>query len=96
MLNAKQVIVVSMLAVGVMVATINAAQAYAPENDMLHIKNYSPETVQMISTQRSRQEWREPPAAKRTPMENFFHNIYYNDWTGSYDDFGSTIIRGKK
>ncbi len=69
------------------------SQAYAPEDDLLKIKGYSPELIRMTDTQRSRQEWREPQAPVRTPVENAFHNIFYNNWTGSFDEFGSNIIR---
>ena len=67
--------------------------AYAPEDDLLKIKGYSPELIRMTDTQRSRQEWREPEASVRTPLEHAFHNVFYNNWTGSFDDFGSNIIR---
>ncbi len=69
------------------------ALAYAPESDLLKIKGYSPETVDIAATQRNRQEWREPPAPKLTPVGRFFHNIYYGNWTGSMDEFGSSVIR---
>ena len=67
--------------------------AYGPETDLLAIKGYSPETIRVTTTQRSRQEWKEPAPPRRTPVENFWHNLYYNNWTGSFDDFGRSIIR---
>ncbi|MDX2084209.1 MAG: hypothetical protein SFZ03_02335 [Candidatus Melainabacteria bacterium] len=67
--------------------------AYAPEADLMKIKGYSPETIQSASLQRSRQEWRQPAPPRMTPKEKFFHNLYYNNWTGGVDDFGSQIIR---
>jgi len=71
------------------------ALAYSPENDLMKIKGYSPEVIQLTETQRSRQEWKEASAPKLGPVERFFHNIYYGDWTGDIDQFGSGIIREK-
>lgn len=83
------------LALGVAVAALWTAQAlaYAPENDLMKIKGYSPETIQAMDTQRSRQEWREPVAPKRGPVQKFFHNVYYGNWIGDVDEFGSQVIR---
>ncbi|MBY0403041.1 MAG: hypothetical protein K2X66_04025 [Cyanobacteria bacterium] len=67
--------------------------AFAPEPDLLKIKGYSPEVIHTTEVQRSRQEWRVPPVPRLSPMERFLHNIYYNDWVGSLDEFGSQIIR---
>jgi len=69
------------------------AHAYAPEGDLLKTKGYSPALINTIGTQRNRQEWRQPPAPRRTPLGNAMHNIYNNDWIGSFDDFGNRIIR---
>ncbi|MCE3234946.1 MAG: hypothetical protein K0Q50_1126 [Vampirovibrio sp.] len=69
------------------------ALAYAPEGDLMKIKGYSPEVIDTANSQRSRQEWKEPSAPKQTPMEKFFHNIYYGNWTGGVDDFGAQVIR---
>ena len=82
------------VAVGVLMG-MGQAFAYAPEGDLMKIKGYSPEIIDVTDTQRSRQEWREPPAPEHPPLEKFFHNIYYNEWTGSVDEFGSGIIRSK-
>ena len=86
-----------LLTVAILCGTLSAsvAQAYAPEQDLLQIKGYSPEVIETATKQRSRQEWRQPEAPLRTPVEQFFHNIYYNDWTGSVDEFGSTVLRKK-
>ncbi len=73
-----------------------AAFAFAPEPDLMKIKGYSPEIINTMQTQRSRQEWRQPPAPVLSPVERFFHNIYYNEWTGSIDEFGSQVIRSKQ
>ncbi len=80
---------------GVILSSLNVspALAYAPEGDLLKIKGYSPEVIETANSQRSRQEWKEPSAPKQTPMERFFHNVYYGDWTGSVDEFGSQILR---
>jgi len=86
---------VAMLAGAYLAIGANAARAYAPEPDLMKIKGYSPEIIDVTETQRSRQEWREPPAPTLSPVEKFFHNIYYNNWTGSVDDFGSEVIRDK-
>ncbi len=69
------------------------AQAYAPEGDLMKIKGYSPEVIQTANLQRSRQEWKEPSTPTKGPVERFFHNIYYGDWIGPVDDFGSEVIR---
>jgi hypothetical protein len=75
------------------VASHGLAFGYAPEPDLMKIKGYSPEIIKTTDVQRSRQEWRQPPAPDMTPKERFFHNIYYNNWTGSVDEFGSSVIR---
>lgn len=72
---------------------VSPALAYAPEGDLLKIKGYSPEVIETANSQRSRQEWKQPSAPKQTPKEKFFHNIYYGDWTGSIDEFGSQVLR---
>lgn len=69
------------------------ALAYAPEGELMKIKGYSPEVIETANSQRSRQEWKEPAGPKQTPRERFFHNIYYGNWTGSVDEFGSQVIR---
>lgn len=89
----KFVAAAALIAVITTVIAISASFAYAPEGDLMKIKGYSPDLINTINTQRSRQEWREPPAPRRGPLENAFHNIFWNDWTGSFDEFGSEIIR---
>jgi hypothetical protein len=74
----------------------NTASALAPEPDLLKIKGFSPEVIQVTETQRSRQEWRTPQAPTLSPMGRFVHNIYYNDWIGSLDAFGDSIIRNRQ
>lgn len=83
------------VAFGLAVVAMSGVQAfaYAPEGDLLKVKGYSPEVIQLTESQRSRQEWREASPPSQTPMERFFHNVYYGDWTGSVDPFGSQIIR---
>jgi hypothetical protein len=76
-------------------ALVGQAMAYTPENDLMKIKGYSPEVIQLTETQRSRQEWKEASAPKLGPVERFIHNIYYGDWTGDIDQFGSSVIREK-
>jgi hypothetical protein len=71
------------------------ALAYAPEGDLMKVKGFSPEVIQLTETQRSRQEWKTASAPKMSPTERFIHNIYYGDWTGDIDEFGSGIIREK-
>ena len=80
------------LATGTMLMA-GSAFAYAPEGDLMKIKGYSPEVIQTASQQRSRQEWKEPSVQTKTTVEKFFHNIYYGDWVGPVDDFGSEVIR---
>ncbi len=79
---------------GGLVMLAQSAMAFAPEGDLMKIKGYSPELIQVADKQRSRQEWRTPSIPKQGNKERFLHNIYYGDWTGSMDDFGSGIIRG--
>lgn len=92
MQNVRLLMAACGLALSVLLIAGNAF-AYAPEDQLLETKGYSPSLIDTISKQRSRQEWREPSAPRRTPMENALHNIYNNDWTGSFDEFGSRIIR---
>ncbi|MBX2861024.1 MAG: hypothetical protein KTR14_07305 [Vampirovibrio sp.] len=75
------------------IAFMPASFAYAPEPDVMEIKGYSPEIINTTQVQRNRQEWRKPPAPPMTPREQFFHNIYYNNWIGGVDPFGSQVIR---
>lgn len=82
-----------MTALGFSAVMAGLAHAYLPEGDLLKIKGYSPEVIQAAAKQRSRQEWKEPSAPKQSPTEKFFHNIYYGNWTGGIDDFGSQVIR---
>lgn len=79
---------------GLFILSGNQALAYAPEGDLLKIKGYSPEVIEISNAQRSRQEWKEPSPPKQSPTERFFHNIYYGDWTGPVDSFGSGVMRG--
>jgi hypothetical protein len=67
--------------------------AYAPDSELMKIKGYSPEVIQVADQQRSRQEWREPSTIRQSPVERFFHNIYYGEWTNGVDDFGNQVIR---
>jgi hypothetical protein len=67
--------------------------AYAPDGDLMKIKGYSPEVIQTANQQRSRQEWKEPSVQTKSTTEQFFHNIYYGNWMGPLDDFGSEVIR---
>lgn len=71
------------------------ALALAPEQDLMKIKGYSPEVIHTVEVQRSRQEWRVPQPPRLTPTERILYNIYYNEWTGSMDEFGSYIIRNR-
>ena len=83
--------VIGALMLGMMSA--NAALAYSPEGDLMEVKGYSPEVIELANRQRSRQEWRQAPAPKHSPVEKFFHNIYYGDWTGNVDGFGERVLR---
>ncbi|WP_373531991.1 hypothetical protein [Vampirovibrio sp.] len=80
------------LAIGAMTLA-SSAFAYAPENDLMKIKGYSPEVIQTANQQRNRQEWKEASVQTKTTTEKFFHNIYYGNWMGPIDDFGSEVIR---
>lgn len=91
----KHITLTALAALGLFSMSFQAAQAYAPEGDLLKIKGYSPEVIEATDNQRSRQEWRQPAAPKLKPLEKFFHNVYYGDWTGGVDDFGSQIIRDR-
>lgn len=69
------------------------AQAYQPEPDLMMVKGYSPATIELTQVQRQRNEWKEPPARIRTPWQQFWYNVWNNDWTGSVDPFGRSVIR---
>lgn len=71
----------------------SAAQAYEPDPVLMTIQGYSPEMVRFTTVQKQRQEWKEPPPPSMTPKELVIHNFIYNDWLGSYDEFGYEIIR---
>lgn len=86
----------ALVAAVMVVASLSAsptALAYEPEIDLLAIKGYSPQNIDAIQLQRSRQEWKEPSAPLRTPIQQFWHNAWQNDWTGSVDEFGRSVIR---
>jgi hypothetical protein len=89
----KFILAVSCLLAGSV--TAQSALAFSPENDLMQLKGYSPEVIQLTGLQRNRQEWKEAPAPKLSPTERFFHNIYYGDWTGDIDQFGSSVLREK-
>ncbi|WMU93312.1 hypothetical protein EMOOHJMP_00118 [Microcystis phage MaAM05] len=72
---------------------VSPCLAYAPDGDLMKIKGYSPEVIQTANQQRSRQEWKEPSVQTKSTTEQFFHNIYYGNWMGPLDDFGSEVIR---
>jgi hypothetical protein len=67
--------------------------AYTPDEELMQVKGYSPELITVTDTQRSRQEWKQPVTPTLSPKQRFLHNIFYNNWTGSVDEFGSQIIR---
>lgn len=69
------------------------ALAFAPDGELMKVKGYSPEVIKVADQQRSRQEWKEPALLRQKPMEKFFHNIYYGEWTNGMDDFGAQVIR---
>lgn len=85
------------LVAGMLAGMVTGGQAlaFSPEGDLMKIKGFSPEVIQLTDSQRSRQEWKESSAPKLSPTERFFHNIYYGDWTGDIDQFGSSVIREK-
>jgi len=78
-----------------MILLSGAALAYAPEGELMRIKGYSPEVIKATDTQRSRQEWRQPAAPRRSNLEKFFHNIYYGEWTEDTQDMGYKTINSK-
>lgn len=81
------------VAANAMMLLVNPCLAYAPDGDLMKIKGYSPEVIQTANQQRSRQEWKEPSVQTKSTTEQFFHNIYYGNWMGPLDDFGSEVIR---
>ena len=87
-----------LISLGCIISVLSAAgaHAFAPTTDLLKIKGYSPQTVDVIYTQTKRMEWKNPPAPTMTPEERFYHNVIINDWTGNFDAFGSRIIRERQ
>lgn len=81
------------LAASAFILLTSPCLAYAPDGDLMKIKGYSPEVIQTANQQRSRQEWKEPSVQTKSTTEQFFHNIYYGNWMGPLDDFGSEVIR---
>ena len=79
----------------VVVTTVGApfAQAYEPDPVLMTIQGYSPEFVRFSSIQRDRQEWKAPAPPALTPKQRVIRNFLYNDWLGSFDEFGYEIIR---
>ena len=72
------------------------AHAYAPEAELMQLKGYSPEVISTAADQRKRQEWRQASTPVMTPMEHFWHNVVYNNWTGSVDPFGAQVLRDRQ
>jgi hypothetical protein len=70
-----------------------AALAMEPNPELLSIKGYSPQMVTTTGIQQDRMEWKQPPPPPRTPWQQFWHNVYTNDWTGSLDPIGYGTIR---
>ncbi|MEM0951994.1 MAG: hypothetical protein AAGI66_07620 [Cyanobacteria bacterium P01_H01_bin.74] len=69
------------------------AHAYNPDANLLQVKGYSPEVVEITNQQRSKQEWKAPAIRRRSPKETLLHNIYKGNWTEGYDGFGAYVIR---
>jgi hypothetical protein len=69
------------------------ALAYAPENDLMKVKGFSPEMIEITNGQRSRQEWKQAAPPRKSPAERFIHNVYYGEWINSIDEFGSNVMR---
>lgn len=88
-----QLMIVTLL-LGLLANLLHVSPAdYAPAPDLLQRKGYSPETVQTIDTQRYHQEWRYPPKPKRTPKQQFWHNVKLGDPMGYIDPFGDYTMR---
>jgi hypothetical protein len=83
-----------MLALGMGLLFSAKSFAFAPDSELMKIKGYSPEVIRLADQQRSRQEWREPSTVRQSPVERFFHNVYYGEWTDGVDDFGAQVLRG--
>ena len=69
------------------------ALAFEPNPELLSIKGYSPQIVTTIGIQQDRMEWKQPPPPPGTPWQQFWHNVYTNDWTGSIDPISYGTIR---
>ncbi|HEY9745604.1 MAG TPA: hypothetical protein V6C99_05250 [Oculatellaceae cyanobacterium] len=89
---ARTTLALSLLAFGLSISA-SGAWAFAPDNELMKVKGYSPEVIHIADTQRSRQEWREPAPPRLTPLQRFFHNIYKGNWTESVDEFGYGVLR---
>jgi hypothetical protein len=77
----------------VVVSGANFAQAFSPEIETLDLKGYSPETIEIVMANRSRNEWRGMATRKRTPSEKFWYNFIHGEWVGDLDEPGYQIIR---
>ena len=64
----------------------------ANETDLVNT-GFSPETVRVSNLQRSRMEDMQPIQQERTRWQQFWWNVYHNDWLGSTYEFGQQVIK---
>jgi hypothetical protein len=67
--------------------------AVTPEVETMELKGYSPDTIDLVMHARSQAEWRGIPAPRRSPVEMVLYNLIHNDWTGTLDQPGYSVIR---
>ncbi|MEW5819281.1 MAG: hypothetical protein AB1782_03750 [Cyanobacteriota bacterium] len=64
----------------------------ANETDLVNT-GFSPEIIRVSNLQRSRMEDMEPIQQERTRCQQFWWNVYHNDWLGSTYLFGHQVIK---
>ena len=67
--------------------------AYSPEVETMEVMGFSPDTIDMTMTTRSRAEWRGIRPRKRSFKEQLMYNFVHNVWIDPVDELGHSIIR---
>lgn len=84
----------AMLAVLIAVmSTASPVLAWSADEVDLANTGFSPETIRVISLQKSRMEDMEPIQQERTRSQQFWWNIVHNDWLGLTYEFGQWPLK---
>jgi|GEM_PF-5415393 len=92
-MNTRLTLLSALLVVAFAGASSIPSMAYTPDVDTMNVMGFSPDTIDMAMTARSRAEWRGVRSRKRSPGVQILYNLIHNDPTGGLDESGHNIIR---